>query len=142
MTQFRTRCFTWFAVLTVLTVLLAALLPANLALAQDAPPEEAPPAETPPAAPEPAAGPPGATLDAAGNWRMANDAAPVREAAIATTAGGPDDYGYTWNDAVAFSWIDATNGTNTGLSGTSSFSGSVFGRRQQLGHAGRLTPYP
>ena len=31
--------------------------------------------------------------------------------------GGPDDYGYTWDDSVALSWIDATSGTDTGMSG-------------------------
>lgn len=30
--------------------------------------------------------------------------------------GGPDDFGYTWDDSVAMNWIDATTGTNTGLS--------------------------
>jgi len=31
--------------------------------------------------------------------------------------GGPDDFGYTWDDSVTLSWIDATGGTDTGLSG-------------------------
>jgi hypothetical protein len=34
--------------------------------------------------------------------------------------GGPDDFGYTWDDSVAMNWIDATDGTDTGLSGSSS----------------------
>jgi hypothetical protein len=33
--------------------------------------------------------------------------------------GGPDDFGYTWDDSVALNWIDATGGTHTGLSGSS-----------------------
>ena len=34
------------------------------------------------------------------------------------TTGGPDDFGYTWNDSAAYSWVDASAGTNTGLSGS------------------------
>ena len=35
------------------------------------------------------------------------------------TTGGPDDYGYTWDDSVPLSWINATGGTDTGMSGFS-----------------------
>ncbi len=34
------------------------------------------------------------------------------------TVGGPDEYGYTWNDTVPLSWIDATNGIKTTLTAT------------------------
>jgi hypothetical protein len=34
--------------------------------------------------------------------------------------GGPDDFGYTWDDSVGMNWIDATNGVDTGMSGNSS----------------------
>jgi hypothetical protein len=33
--------------------------------------------------------------------------------------GGPDDFGYTWNDSVPFNWIDVSDGIDTGLSGDS-----------------------
>jgi hypothetical protein len=33
------------------------------------------------------------------------------------SAGGPDDYGYTWIDGGAYTWIDATGGVDTGMSG-------------------------
>lgn len=33
------------------------------------------------------------------------------------STGGPDQFGYTWNDTAAFNWIDATSGVNAGLSG-------------------------
>jgi hypothetical protein len=41
--------------------------------------------------------------------------------------GGPDDYGYTWDDSIALSWVDAMiDGTDTGLSGSS------FGKHTDL----------
>lgn len=39
------------------------------------------------------------------------------------TTGGPDDYGYTWNDGVAISWINASSGPNTGATNSSSVAG-------------------
>jgi hypothetical protein len=33
-----------------------------------------------------------------------------KSAAVIQSSGGPDSYGYTWNDAVAYSWIDARDG--------------------------------
>ena len=39
--------------------------------------------------------------------------------------GGPDDFGYTWDDSVALSWIDATSGTDADLSGWGSYTGPV-----------------
>ncbi len=39
---------------------------------------------------------------------------------LVEATGGPDDFGYTWNDAEPFNWIDATGGTDAGLSGYSS----------------------
>ncbi len=38
------------------------------------------------------------------------------------STGGPDAFGYRWDDSVALDWIDATRGTNTGLSGEGSFT--------------------
>jgi hypothetical protein len=39
--------------------------------------------------------------------------------------GGPDTYGYTWDDGVPYSWIDTTGGTNTGLSGWGGGTGPI-----------------
>lgn len=39
--------------------------------------------------------------------------------------GGPDDFGYTWNDSVPISWVDATSGTDTGMSGYASIVGPI-----------------
>lgn len=33
-----------------------------------------------------------------------------------TTTGGPDAFGYTWDDAVSLAWLDVSSGTNAGLS--------------------------
>jgi uncharacterized repeat protein (TIGR01451 family) len=42
------------------------------------------------------------------------------------STGGPDEYGYTWNDSVAFSWIDAVaGGTDTGMSGYAAATGPI-----------------
>ena len=44
-------------------------------------------------------------------------------ARVPKATGGPDDFGYTWDDAVAFSWIDATTGTDSGLVGDDASAG-------------------
>ena len=49
-----------------------------------------------------------------GMWRGSVRAARNPNVVPAAT-GGPDKFGYTWDDSVAFSWIDATDGTDTGL---------------------------
>ena len=56
-----------------------------------------------------------------GHWFMPEGARPPMEAVgISPQAtGGPDDFGYTWNDSVALNWIDATGGIDTGMSGDS-----------------------
>lgn len=56
-----------------------------------------------------------------GLWVMpagSKPSAPTRIRSPQAT-GGPDQFGYTWNDSVALSWIDATTGTDTGMSGSS-----------------------
>ena len=35
------------------------------------------------------------------------------------STGGPDNFGYTWDDSEPFNWIDASTGTDTGLAGPS-----------------------
>jgi hypothetical protein len=41
--------------------------------------------------------------------------------------GGPDDFGYTWDDSVTFNWIDATEGTDTGLTSCENFASVPIG---------------
>lgn len=60
--------------------------------------------------------PEGAILTPEGQWMMPADAVGPERAA--PTAGGPDEYGYTWN-TVGMSWIEASGGTDTGMSGDS-----------------------
>jgi hypothetical protein len=48
----------------------------------------------------------------------------ARAADVETMAfGGPDQFGYTYNDSVAFSWINAA--TNSGLTGDDAFTGPI-----------------
>ncbi len=35
---------------------------------------------------------------------------------LVDTTGGPDEFGYTWDDSVTETWIDASDGTSAGLS--------------------------
>lgn len=104
------RLWTWIAVL-----LLVGSLPASSAFAQEAPPADK---SAQPVGIRSSDGPPGAIQDANGLWRMKAGAEPVQSADF-TATGGPDDYGYVWDDSVALNWIDATDGTDTGLSGES-----------------------
>lgn len=73
----------------------------------------------------PAGAPPPGSPAGRGTWqdqdgnRRIDGGVEVRDAAVPAATGGPDDYGYTWDDSVAFSWIDATKGTDTGMSGYS-----------------------
>jgi hypothetical protein len=38
------------------------------------------------------------------------------------TISSTDEFGYFWDDSAPFSWIDATNGTDTGLNSTSYYA--------------------
>lgn len=39
--------------------------------------------------------------------------------------GGPDDFGYTWDDSVPLNWINASGGTNTGISSETDHVGPI-----------------
>ena len=48
---------------------------------------------------------------------ISNNQADKQDISSLAVVGGPDLYGYTWDDSVALNWIDATGGTDTGLTG-------------------------
>ena len=104
----------FFSLFVGLSLLLAALPGAS---AQDMRPD--PP--SPDAAPTKPASSPDDTMQrsAGGLWFMPTSARDDANAAASPAAsGGPDDCGYTWNDAVPFNWMDLSGGTDTGLGGT------------------------
>ena len=48
-----------------------------------------------------------------GHWFMPAGSRPdAATAAAPQDSGGPDDFGYTWNDLEPLNWIDASGGTN------------------------------
>ncbi|HET8669088.1 MAG TPA: hypothetical protein VFM05_00230, partial [Candidatus Saccharimonadales bacterium] len=51
------------------------------------------------------------------------DALPAAADIAITATGGPDNFGYTYNSTVAYSWISAT--TNSGLTGDDKSSGPI-----------------
>jgi hypothetical protein len=105
--------FSWVA---ILVLGLTSMAPPKVVVAQATPQQ---PGDRPPLVETKAEnGPPGAVADENGQWRIATDRAPVQAAATDST-GGPDAYGYTWDDSVPLAWINATGGTDTGLSGDS-----------------------
>ena len=93
----------------ILALILVAL-GTTVVAAQDAAP---PPPQPQDARHDPSA--PFQNLD--GLWIMPASAQADRapEAAPATT-GGPDDFGYTWDDSVPLNWISAAGGANAGVS--------------------------
>ncbi|MBI3172989.1 MAG: S-layer homology domain-containing protein [Chloroflexi bacterium] len=52
-----------------------------------------------------------------GIWYMQAGKASEMQGLIQLNNGGPDGFGYTWDDTGAVSWIDATSGTDTGMTG-------------------------
>ncbi len=75
-----------------------------------------------PLPPTPGEGPihegPGLVQGPDGYWYYVGS--PTRKPEIQPKAnGGPDDFGYTWDDTEPYNWIDATGGTDTGMSGHS-----------------------
>jgi hypothetical protein len=62
-----------------------------------------------------------------GRWFTPTDTYLADEATVAGPqgTGGPDDYGYTWDDSVSFNWIDATAGIDSGLDGDDDWTGPI-----------------
>jgi hypothetical protein len=88
--------------------------PNDPTFADDPPPTPPPPfqpdRETPPGIP---------FQDPDGLWVMNGPFLSDRFQGSQTASGGPDEYGYSWDNTIPYAWIDATSGTDTGLSGSS-----------------------
>lgn len=50
---------------------------------------------------------------------------PQRPGMAPQATGGPDAFGYTWDNGVPFAWIDATAGVNTGMNGKYQQAGPI-----------------
>ncbi len=101
-------------VLSLLAVLSAVALFGAPLTAQAQGHPATPPPQRPGVHPAPVMGGNGIVRGADGVWRGRVRAARNPNVVSADT-GGPDKFGYTWDDSVAFSWIDATDGTDAGL---------------------------
>ncbi len=105
--------------LIICALIILSVFPSSTAAAQDADP----PPERPIVEPCPPSGPtdrPCQTRD--GTWIMPANAdanAWSEETRDAQTTGGPDAFGYTWDDTAAYSWIDASGGTDAGFNDSS-----------------------
>ncbi len=62
-----------------------------------------------------------------GLWVMSADTYPFAEAGrfLPQATGGPDEFGYTWDDSVPLNWIDASGGTDTGIDSNTDHVGPI-----------------
>ena len=116
------KLFVLFAGLVLFSLLIA---PMGMAGAQGPLPQ--PPTPQPPFPVGEGEAPGGAQRTPDGRWFMPEGARSMSpdQAVVPLAVSGPDDFGYTWDDSVALSWIDATSGTDTGLTGYASATGPI-----------------
>lgn len=104
--------------LWLMLVLLISTLSGTPSFAEEPPPNDL---ASPPLVPPEKDGP--MTSD---DWQALHPEAERRAAHVTPQeTGGPDDFGYTWDDTVAMNWIDASAGTNTGLNSSTDHVGPV-----------------
>ncbi len=62
-----------------------------------------------------------------GHWYIPKNARFSTEASILAPqeTGGPDDFGYTWDDSVPLNWIDVSGGIETGINSNTDHVGPV-----------------
>jgi hypothetical protein len=107
--------------LIALLILAFALPAAAQGPAPDGPAGQPPPIDAAP--PSPDAGPQQAPD---GHWFMPTGSRPdVAAAAMPQDSGGPDDFGYAWNDWEPLNWIDASGGTDTGINNSTDRAGPI-----------------
>jgi len=115
----KARIFTMFNLVVCIALLLAVPPGGTMPTAAQ---EPEPPCPTTPLSSHPSPPDSGPRRAPDGTWYMPADAAPPVWPSASVSpldTGGPDDFGYTWDDSVALNWIDANGGTNTGMSGDS-----------------------
>jgi hypothetical protein len=66
----------------------------------------------------------GLSQDSDGLWFTTDDERPILQA-VPQSSGGPDTFGYTWNDFVPFNWINTSGGLDTGISNVTASSGPI-----------------
>lgn len=121
------RATPWVRSIAVLTLTLLLALSASAApgIAQPPQPPEwegcPPGVRCPPEVYKPGEGPPARPFPWIGGAEPPAPAAGVSLLA----AGGPDDFGYTWDDAEPFSWIDATTAEDTELAGDDELTAAI-----------------
>lgn len=123
----KTQLFRLFSFVLVVGLLLSGS--ARLAIAQDdQPPTPTPSQPQQPPFPGGEGGMPGGPQrEPDGRWYMPEGAQVITTdpAMVSLTTGGPDNFGYTWDDSVAFNWIDASAATDTGLANNCGSMASV-----------------
>ena len=72
---------------------------------------------------EPQQAPNGAVLTPTGLWQMPAEVQAPADDAEPQTSGGPDSFGYTWNDNVPFNWVVFSGGTDTGINNSTHGAG-------------------
>ncbi|MGQ9586373.1 MAG: hypothetical protein ACUVXG_13365, partial [Anaerolineae bacterium] len=111
----KAKIFTFFS-LTVVAALLLTLLPGATLFTAAQEPEPPCPTKCLPGSPlQPENGP---CCAPDGTWYMPADHMPPVQPppSISPQAtGGPDEFGYTWDDTVPLKWISAKGGTATGI---------------------------
>jgi hypothetical protein len=88
--------------------------------APNVPVEQPPPVDA--ASPSPDAAPQKASD---GHWFMPARSQPEAAAAAPQDSGGPDDFGYTWNDWEPLAWINGSGGTNTSIDNSTDHAGPI-----------------
>lgn len=61
-----------------------------------------------------------------GHWIISQDGEVIEAVPQPDNYGGPDEFGYTWDDSVPMDWVDTAGGIGTGLSPSKMHVGPVY----------------